>query len=351
MQQILKHCPHYAAKPFHDINVFAPMRFSSFFIYLFSVLFPLHCVFLVDSSAAESSPFYQIEIEPLFHDLLVSHQDFMAEGGTLLFEDENGDLALIGIGKVFPEQTKNESIASLSRKGEIRARAAILEMGGDVEIQTFRGNSDSIAIGQRAASLSSFFQATSTKVEDKIQQLPVVGTWWSNDKGIFYVAVGKMVQGGHQAIDQHDKETLPVKLDLHNLAGDEPFISLIKLSPLLQQSGGIKVFQLGDDRKVLISVASAPVTNSIASTHKIARLKAIRSLLGKKRGISMSSAEYLSDMEHIQITKEGEQHVLLSDFLSVQKEHVAGEINALPVVASWEDLEEQILYVAIGKIR
>lgn len=349
------------------------MRFSSFFIYLFSVLFPLHCVFLVDASATESSPFYQVEIEPLFHDLLVSHQDFMAEGGTRLFEDENGDLALIGIGKVFPEQTKNESIASLSRKGEIRARAATLEMGGDVEIQTFRGNSDSIAIGQRAASLSSFFQVTATKVEDKLQQLPVVGTWWSANQQTFYVAVGKIVRRpngteadwannaspllSHAPRGKEDSDALrqisgaerkKLRYDAEHrneknseiasssensallIEGEEPFVSILMALPLLVKNGGVRGVLLPDGRKALLAVANVPVQENKAKALRIARMKAIRSLLGHQEGIHVVSAEYLTDGEHLQLSESDEQYFSTSEFLSVQKEHVSGRITALP---------------------
>lgn len=174
--------------------------------------------------------------------------------------------------------------------------------------------------------------------------------WWAKDKEVFYVAVGKMVRGNGQAIVQYEKKISPAEVDLHNLEGDEPFISLIKLSILLQQSGGVKAFHLNDNKKVLIAVSSTPIKDSLAAANNIARLKAIRTLLGKNEGITMSSAEYLNDIEHIQITNDDEQHIALSDFLAVQKEHLSGEIKALPIIARWQDSNGQSLYIAIGKI-
>lgn len=325
------------------------------YICITSLIASISCIisfsFPLSSFAVPGDPqFTDIQISKAYSALLLSNPDFMVLGGAQLVETEDGALALIGIGKVFPEKGNKEPIGQLSRKGEIRARAAILELSGDVEIQTSRGQYDTASRQKKALSLSSFFQTTATKVEDEIQQLPIIGTWWAKDKEVFNVAVGKMVQGNEQTIDQYEKEIPPAEVDLHNLEGDEPFISLIKLSPLLQQSGGVKAFQLDDSRKVLIAVSSTPIKDSIAAANNIARLKAVRTLLGVNEGITMSSAEYLSDMEHIQITSDREQHVLLSEFLSVQKEHLSGEIKALPIVAKWEDSEGLSLYVAIGRI-
>ena len=65
----------------------------------------------------------------------------------------------------------------------------------------------------------------------------------------------------------------------------------------------------------------------------------------------MVSAEYLTDGEHLQLSESGEQYSSVSEFLSVQQEHVSGRLNALPVVAEWEDEEGKVVGVAVGECR
>ena len=307
------------------------------------------------SWAQGNDAFVKVNIDPLFRDILTSATEFMNEGGAQLIVSEDDRIALIGIGKVFPEKNRPELMPEIRRKGEIRARAAVLELGEDVEIATSRGITEGAVSGRRGEnrmSLSSFFQTTETHVKGMIQQIPIIGTWWSIDHGTFYVAVGKTLNGENnperpQILPQ--SENVLEKMQV--LDGEEPFLSLLKASPLLCQSGGVRGYILGNNKKVLIAVGSAKIDITIAKARKIARLKAIRSLIGHKEGISVFSVESLEDQEHLVISGGKEKRVSLSQFLSIQREQVSGAIQALPVVAVWENPDGQILSVAIGKIK
>jgi len=315
----------------------------------------LLCAFIIlnqysISAAVQKSPVFQeVEIRMPFRKILMGNPEFMQRGGASCFSDARGVLALIGIGKVVPENNQPRNMLKARRAGEILARTAILELRDGIKISTARGL-------RKGPSLSSFFQVTETQVEGKIRQLPVIGTWWSQDRNFFYVAVGNMV-------DTPDSEfnlARPVDLsgkrleggendkDLADMEGEEPFISLLKLSPVLCRNGGVQGFIMSNNDRVLIAVGSASLQGSPAKTRKVARLRAVRSLLGHKEEIQLSSVEYLGDREHLRLSKRGEELILISQFLSIQKERIAGVVNALPVVATWKDPEEQILYVAIG---
>ena len=308
------------------------------------------------SWAQGNDAFVKVNIDPLFRDILISATEFMNEGGAQLIVSEDGRIALIGIGKVFPEKKRPELMPEIRRKGEIRARAAVLDLGEDVEIATSRGITEGAVSGRRVEnrmSLSSFFQTTETHVKGMIQQMPIIGTWWSIDHGTFYVAIGKTLNAENsperlQILPQSENALEKIQV----LEGKEPFLSLLKASPLLRQSGGVRGYILGNNKKVLIAVGSAKIdVSSIAKARKIARLKAIRSLIGHKEGISAFSVEFLEDQEHLMISGGKEKRVSLSQFLSIQREQVSGAIKALPVVAVWENPDGQILSVAIGKIK
>ena len=105
---------------------------------------------------------------------------------------------------------------------------------------------------------------------------------------------------------------------------------------------------LPDGKKMLIAVGSAPIKDDPAKAIRMAQLKAVRELAGLKNGLQVSSAEFLADQESLMITKDGDQHIMLSEFLSVQEEQVYGKIRALPVVATWTDEEGKIMYVMVG---
>ena len=206
-------------------------------------------------------------------------------------------------------------------------------------------------------SLSAFFQVTETRVEGKIQQLPVIGTWRLPDRNIFCVAVGEMINAaGHRLNITHTTNLSEKKFggvknhaDIVDIEGEEPFISLLRISPVLCQNGGVRGFLLGKSDKVLMAVGSASLQRSLAKTGRVAQLRALRSLLGHRQEIQISSVEYLSDQEQLRLSKHGAQSIFLSQFLSIQKEQISGIVRALPIVATWQDPERQVLYVAIGK--
>ena len=348
---------------------------KSIFIIFSFLLAILH----VHGWAQESEPFTKVDIEEPFYTILVSNSEFMKEGGARLIECQNSRMALIGVGKVFPEGFKPELMPEIRRKGEIRARTAILEVGESVEISTSRESDEKSLYDQRSAhkvSLSSFFQITETRVEGLIQQMPIIGTWWSKDYGTFYVAVGKMMSDEYvdKKPDRHlQSDNEPCNMYLLE-GGKEPYLSLLRNSPRLCKNGGVRGFILEDSRKILISVNSTTIQSPMTVARKVelkevrkisltearetalewargvARFKAIRSLLAQRNGIQIVSVESLLEKEHLLISTRKEQSIMLSQFLSIQKERVHTTIKRMPVVAEWQDPSGRILYVGIGKV-
>ena len=317
-------------------------------IFIFLLLLPISTTAQANDT---SLPFRSIAIEAQFYDVLIQHPGFMKEGGAKVFSLNDGSKVLIGIGKAFPEDSESEIVQKARRKTEIRARATILSLVGDIEIATYKGLKTEAYPAREAGkmiSLSSFFQVTETQVAGEIQQLPVVGTWWSPDSGTFYVAVGKIsVAAASRYVGRLKRSGADIKPAMQ---GSEPFVSLLQASPLLRQNGGVRGFILDGGRKVLVAVASAPIKGSYAKARRIAQLKAVRSLLGHQDGIKLSAAEYLEDREHLRLSEGQEQRMLISHFLSVNEEQVSGIVKAMPIVGMWEDQDGQLLLVAIGRI-
>ena len=137
--------------------------------------------------------FGEINIEAPFKDVLLNDPDFMDRGGVQVFNYENHGWILVGISKLAPSEEQITDITKITRIGEIKARAGILEFIDGVKVSTFRENQfikKSDTINNNQMNLKSFFQTTKSEAKGKIQQLPVIGTWRAKDRDIFYVAVG-----------------------------------------------------------------------------------------------------------------------------------------------------------------
>ncbi len=296
--------------------------------------------------AQEKKDFPEVNIEPAFQECLYSRPDFMQEGGARVLEIKGPGQAIIGIGKAFPDPSDLHNTPKLARICEIQAKAAIFELGRGIDVSTVRG-------AKEDAAFSSFFQATETSLKGKIEQLSIIGTWWSKNHAIFYAAVGKIITGPN-CKNSDCKNLQPVSmgtnnsLRMRNMKGEEPFLSILCASPVFCKTGGVRGFMLEDNRKVLLAVGSALIKDSYHKAEKIARLKALRSLLGLKKGVQISSVEYLADQEYLSLSEKGEKYLLLSQFFSVKEEKVKGIVKALPVVVTWEDEKGDTLFVAIG---
>jgi hypothetical protein len=321
------------------------------------VFYPLIFIFLLlpISTTAQANdtslPFRSIAIEAHFYDVLIQDPEFMKEGGAKVFALNDGSLALIGIGKVFSENNKHEAMLQERRKGEILARSAILFLSGDIEISTYQGLKEECFTSKdrKTISLSSFFHVTEIRVKGEIQQLSVVGSWWSLDHGTFYLAVGKIMNDtGQQTGMIHHTSTGKKTEGLPYIEGEEPFVSLLQASPVLMRYGGVQGFNLGKNTRVILAVGSAAIEGSYAKARRIAKLKAVLSLLGTLEGVSISSVESLADYEYVKISKNEEERVSLSEFLSVNKEKISGLVKTMPVVATWKEKDGNILHVVIG---
>jgi hypothetical protein len=294
-------------------------------------------------------PFKDVKIDTPFSHLLLNYPQFMAEAGAALLLDNRGRTALIGIGKAVVDKQGPSYLIEAMRKGEIRARTAILEMRDGVEVKTSREVTEASMPGQvegDTVSLSRCFQITESRVEGLIHQLPVIGTWRACGRSILYVAVGKMVDRPERGITSTDNPPSTLRFQ----DSDALFASLIRASPALISHGGVQGFQLRDGRKALVGVACTELKGSLANAIRLARVKAMRSILGHTKGIQLSRVERLSDGEMLILKESGTTYEMLSEFISVEKEEVCGYIKSLPVVATWEDTRTRLLYVAIGQL-
>jgi hypothetical protein len=295
--------------------------------------------------------FTEVIIEPAFIALIRSNAAFMAEGGARLIESEDGCTAIIGISRVHLPEGKFEPPQKMVRKGAIKARAAIVEHIFGVEIETRSSTTTSHLDYTGSQDPSSTFQTlkkTQSISKADIDFLPVIGTWQSKDGNIFFAAVGKLIKSCEKTFVLKDFRTNDAFKDAKILETKEPFLSLLKTSPLLCKYGGAQGYEIDGRRKVVMAVGYATIKGSIVKARKIAKLMAVRALLSQNEGIRVIQVQSMQDQEKLHLINGREQHLQLSDFWSMQKEHTAGKIKSLPEVLVWQDRNKNCFFVAIG---
>jgi hypothetical protein len=294
-------------------------------------------------------------IEKPFKQIFLASPDLIAAEATRVIKIDSDRLAIIGISRV---ACRVEDRRDLVRIGAIQARANILKFSHGVEVSTYRGADETTSMTGKTfqfMSMSTFFQVTEERAAGKIKQLPVIGSWWTEDKNAFYVAVGiirKLDTSGEnsQILENEKLASLSEKKSFIHITGQAPFVSLLHAFPALRDNGGVRIFSMNNQKKGIIAVASATIASSMAQAEKIARIKAVNKLLAHKNGVQLFSVEYLADREQIRISDKETSCAILSNFLSIQEESVSGLINALPVVARWMVPDKKKLYVSIGKV-
>ena len=95
----------------------------------------LFFTFLLISPEAHPAPsFSDINISTPFDRILLQHQEFMRTGGARGFRLHDGTLAVVGIGKTIPDDYSAQAMLKERKKGEMRARSAILGLAGGVAV-------------------------------------------------------------------------------------------------------------------------------------------------------------------------------------------------------------------------
>ena len=299
----------------------------------------------------------QCHCEPGYQPLLTSDEELMTSGGARLLHRDDGTPVVLGVGQARPADNSASALADARRIAAIQARVAILEMVAARKISSSRESRS--RAGNNPYSL--FTQKSTVEIEGLIKRLPVVGSWRFVNSDWIYVAVGRDLGNSRQplsatSLTTADPETAKRTVEIAKLEGEEPFVSIIRRHPLVfQQPEEVHLLQCGR-QTILISTGAARLSTNPLASEKIARLRAIKTLLGHRQGIRLKRVENLSDTEMLAEHENGKAanpttYKLLSDYFGVDEERINGAVRALPVVARWQEKDGTMLHVAIGEAR
>lgn len=258
----------------------------------------------------------------------------------------DGRAVLVGAAGVVPEDRTTLGLHEARRRAEILARVAVLEALEGITLASMRDYQELAYTDHqgRTVHLERFVQSTRAELEGRISQLPVVGTWWTRDRTRLHVAVGALFES--RVVPRFVSEQAGCVME--HPEGRPLFLNLVRTSAMLCTVGGVRGFVFPSGRKALVMVGAAPIQNDPAAARRIARVNAQRAMLAEERGIAVSSVSTLTDVEEIRLNGAGEDRVLISDFLELRQERVAGLLQTLPVVAEWRN--EGMYYVVLGMV-
>ena len=140
-------------------------------------------------------PFKDIKIEKPFAEFLANNPLLMDLAGAIIVDLGRDGRLLIGVGKVVLKDGSPQDLLRAERVATLKARTAVIGERDGVKISYLKRVEDLIIIvkdeeGEKAISVSERLKVTQEKIEGIAKNLPVVGSWKSEDGRIFYIAVG-----------------------------------------------------------------------------------------------------------------------------------------------------------------
>ena len=142
--------------------------------------------------------FSDVYVENNFAPYLYTDQKLMEDGGVKLYKLSKKRFLLISVGMT---EVRSQSIKELIRQkkaAKLHALSALLKMTG-VHVTSVSVLTDKTTVHytpsdqKEVENLETLFELTKEEAEGKIRALPVIGTWYSKDKTIFYTALGEFI--------------------------------------------------------------------------------------------------------------------------------------------------------------
>ena len=152
------------------------------------------------SYAAEVSGFTGVEIDDGFLPFLAAKKRLMKTPGVKEFSlPGNRGRIIICIVSVASKGDSADAIAKMMKVCRIKAQVELIKVQ-EVEISAFTRVEEKIVsvddgVRKKVESLSSYLDIAEERVHGVVKAMPVIGTWFSHDKRVFYLAVGKKLQG------------------------------------------------------------------------------------------------------------------------------------------------------------
>lgn len=164
-----------------------------------------------ETSNNVGKPFQNFKIDPLFQTSFFDNPFWFEQTGVKIVKLKNGNIILILIGSAVLKNNTPNAKSEAEKIANIRALANFASSIYGVQVSRIEKLNEKNQIiiendKEVNKSISEHLEITETKVNGLVKNMQVIGTWYSNDGSIFYLAIGKSI----------NKDGLPVDIQLDN---------------------------------------------------------------------------------------------------------------------------------------
>ena len=164
-----------------------------------------------ETSTNIGKPFQNFKIDPLFQKLFLDNPFWFEQTGVKIVKLKNKNTILISIGSAVLKNNTPNAKSEAEKIANIRALANFASSIHGVQVSRIEKLNEKNQIiiendKEVNKSISEHLEITETKVNGLVKNMQVIGTWYSNDGSIFYLAIGKSI----------NKDGVPVDIQLDN---------------------------------------------------------------------------------------------------------------------------------------
>lgn len=151
-------------------------------------------------------PFQNFKIDPLFQKLFLDNPFCFEITGVKIVKLKNGNTILISIGSAVLKNNTLNAKSEAEKIANIRALANFASSIHGMQVSRIGKLNEKNQIiiendKEVNKSISEHLEITDTKGNGLVKNMQVIGTWYSNDDSIFYLAIGKSINKNGLHVD------------------------------------------------------------------------------------------------------------------------------------------------------
>jgi len=158
-----------------------------------------------------TTAFSEVEIDNQYKDYLLAQPLLMEVAGAKILRLENGSQVVLAVASTVLKEKSPQERLRAERVCRIRAIASLVGEKQGVQVAHVERLEEKAVIvldGEKETgkSVSDLLQIAQTKVEGITRDMPVIGRWKSREGDVFYLAIGMIVDGkGNPIQDKADE--------------------------------------------------------------------------------------------------------------------------------------------------
>lgn len=143
------------------------------------------------------SRFVDINIDALFEGPLIANPVFMELTGVKVLRREDDSTMVLAVAVTDIRDDTGKDKLRRMKVCRSKALASLMQQNEEIQVWTYSKSTDQTVIViedgvEHGKNLSEILDITRTKAEGFVKDMPVVGTWKSRDRKLFYQALGKI---------------------------------------------------------------------------------------------------------------------------------------------------------------